>query len=460
MESVLDILLSIQNTSGTNDKLEILKQNIDNQDLKDILYYTYNPFYVYGISNKKIEKEIDTVSIGKLTDDYSFNNIIDLFKFLRKNNTGSNNICYIVQKFLKSQPDTYKQIYKDIITKNLTLGINVKSINKVWKDLIPVYEVQQGERLHDYIDKIVDEDLDIIVTQKFDGQRCSARVENGNVTLYSRNGKIYEGLVSLQQQLAQLPNGMYDGELLYTSEDNQKTDGLFALNTLNTHMVDNIYVSDMPSKDLFKKTASIVNSDQDYKTNINIWLYDYTPLSNFDTFTDYQEPTTLRKAFISKQIENLKNCPNIKNTPILYKGKLDLDIIDNLLDKVVGLDQEGLMVNIGIAPYEFKRSRYMLKVKKMYTVDLLVLDVEEGSGLNKGKLGSLVVDYKGNKVNVGSGLSKEQREYWWQHPQEIIDKIVEVQYFEETTNKKDNSLSLRFPVFKQIRNDKSEPSYY
>lgn len=457
MESVLDILLSIQNTSGTNDKLEILKQNIDNQELKDILFYTYNPFYVYGISGKKINKDLPDMTLN--ISENKIDNIIDLFKFLRVNNTGSNQICYKVQQFIKNQPEQYQQLYKDIITKDLTLGVNVKSINKVWKDLIPVYEVQQGERLYDNLDRIYKENLDIIVTQKFDGQRCSARVQDGNVLLYSRNGKVYEGLIDLQNQLSKLPNGMYDGELLLDYKLNKHND-LFSNTIEENNMIDGIYVPKIESKELFKKTASIVNSDMEDKKNINIWLYDYTSLDSFDTFTDFKQPTSYRKSHLENLINNLQDCPNIKNTPILYQGKMNENIVNNLLDKVIGLGQEGLMINIANANYEYKRSKNMLKVKKMYTVDLKVIDVEEGSGLNKGKLGALVVNYKGFNVSVGSGLTKEQREYWWQNKQDILNKIIEVQYFEETTNKKDSSVSLRFPVFKQVRNDKSEESYF
>jgi DNA ligase-1 len=39
-----------------------------------------------------------------------------------------------------------------------------------------------------------------------------------------------------------------------------------------------------------------------------------------------------------------------------------------------------------------------------------------------------------------------------------MNKIVEIQYFEESSDKEGN-LSLRFPVFKQVRNDKNEESY-
>ena len=37
--------------------------------------------------------------------------------------------------------------------------------------------------------------------------------------------------------------------------------------------------------------------------------------------------------------------------------------------------------------------------------------------------------------------------------------LVEVQYFEESKDKKTGDLSLRFPVFKRVRDDKTEVSY-
>jgi DNA ligase-1 len=101
----------------------------------------------------------------------------------------------------------------------------------------------------------------------------------------------------------------------------------------------------------------------------------------------------------------------------------------------------------------------MLKVKQMYPVDLRVVDVLEGSGANKGKVGALVVNYKGNPLKVGSGLTKEQREKFWEDKSLILGKIITIKYFEETTNKKNNEKSLRFPIFLEVRYDKDEESY-
>jgi DNA ligase-1 len=95
-----------------------------------------------------------------------------------------------------------------------------------------------------------------------------------------------------------------------------------------------------------------------------------------------------------------------------------------------------------------------MKVKKMNTLDLEVIGYEEGSGRLKGTLGALLVRYKdGNTVKVGSGFTDELRALIWLEPLDMIGKIIEVQYFEETTNA-DGGISLRFPVFKDFRTDK------
>ena len=111
------------------------------------------------------------------------------------------------------------------------------------------------------------------------------------------------------------------------------------------------------------------------------------------------------------------------------------------------------------SPYECKRHKGILKVKKMQIVDLLVVDIVEGRRDMEGKLGAVIVEYKGNTVNVGSGFKLHEREEFWEDPSLIKGRIIEVQYFEETKNKYDNKLSLQFPVFKGVRYDKTEPSY-
>lgn len=106
----------------------------------------------------------------------------------------------------------------------------------------------------------------------------------------------------------------------------------------------------------------------------------------------------------------------------------------------------------------FHKKLHFFYYDKMSSCDIRCTGVEEGSGRNKGTLGALVCDYKGFEVRVGSGFTDYQRDYYWNHRDEIVGKIVQIKYKGETKNKQ-SGLSVQFPIFEIIRNDKTEPSY-
>ena len=117
---------------------------------------------------------------------------------------------------------------------------------------------------------------------------------------------------------------------------------------------------------------------------------------------------------------------------------------------------EGIRVKPVGGIYECKRSTGWLKVKPFIEVSLKVVDVEEGTGRNVGKLGALVVEGtdmdKFIKTNVGSGLTESDRETFWKAKDKLIGQIVEVRA-DAITQKQDttNEWSLRFPRFLRFR---------
>ena len=107
----------------------------------------------------------------------------------------------------------------------------------------------------------------------------------------------------------------------------------------------------------------------------------------------------------------------------------------------------------------------LLKVKRFNTADVRVLDWEEGSGANQGKLGAVIVEFiapdkKKYTCKVGSGFEKEEREEFFANPKKIVGHIIEIGYFELSQNQNDDGYSLRFPTFKGLRDDKNEISMY
>ena len=165
-----------------------------------------------------------------------------------------------------------------------------------------------------------------------------------------------------------------------------------------------------------------------------------------------------RLIFIQSEevLENIKETEFLKVTPILYHGN-DNDKVLEILNKCRQNGAEGCMINLDKS-YEFKRSKTLLKLKVMNSCDLKIIGFEEGDGKYKGTLGNLICDYKGYQLGVGSGFDDKQREQIWNNQEEYLNRIAEIQYFEETYNDK-GGLSLRFPVFKCIRESGKEVSY-
>ncbi len=119
------------------------------------------------------------------------------------------------------------------------------------------------------------------------------------------------------------------------------------------------------------------------------------------------------------------------------------------------------MLNLNNEYYVTKRTSGLLKIKEFFDADVLVKDIFEGTGKFKGTLGGIIVDYKGYDIRVGSGFTDADRECYWNNPDEIIGKIVDISYFEETHNQNNHDISLRFASFNCLRLDKDaeEVSY-
>ena len=159
----------------------------------------------------------------------------------------------------------------------------------------------------------------------------------------------------------------------------------------------------------------------------------------------------MRSKNLIKFNEQFREVKNIEFLTPLYQG-YDHSQIWKWLDYAEENDWEGIMINLD-TPYEFKRTKNLIKVKKFHSCDIRCVSVEEGNGRNKGVLGALVCKYKDNLVNVGSGFSDELRREIWNNPSMVTNKIISVKYKEETTNK-NGGVSIQFPVFECVRMDK------
>lgn len=414
IKEFLEFVNEIQKDSSRLYKESVLKKYSNNNDIKYLLDFVYNTYIVTGISSKKLQKtNLSNVHLSEL----------ELFEYFKKNNTGRDEDIAVLNTFKTNFSVEEQKLIDQIISKNLQLGIDVKTINKVIPNLLPVFTIQLANKYFDNPSFV--DGKEFWLTTKIDGSRIIAIKENQNVYFFTRAGQRYLGLVDLEEELKNVPqdNFVLDGELTLLDKGN------------------------LSSKEQFKETMKISRKDG-IKHGLKMLVFDYLELDEFKnnkSYTLYLD----RREKLNKLFTNTFTYFSL--LPILYHGT-DTTKITELLNKAIKAGEEGLMINLQDV-YQFKRTSSLLKVKKMNDLDLTVVGFEEGANRLAGTLGALLVEYKNNIVKVGSGFSDELRKEIWLHQEEWLGRTVIVQYFEETKNQ-DGGISLRFPVYIDYREDK------
>ncbi len=420
-----DLLDELEATTKRNEKIEILSRGLKNEALKEILYLAYNPFMMYNIvsyGEVNITNELSLqVSEVEGLAEKNFNRFTAHLELLTSRTlTGGEAIATITTFFNTLTEREYKW-YSRVLKKDLRAGITDKTINKVFKGLIPTFDCMLAKSWEDVKKK----PKEVIYERKLDGYRNVSFVNTDMTTeLFTRNGKPIEGFKAIEEELKKLPKGMvYDGELIgkvNEFEDMQKL---------------------VFNKKLKEKEATFV-------------IFDMIPIEEFKAGKS-KRTLRERKVSIARLGEHLYDLEHIQFEvgSEVVEAEKDWDIIEQFYEWCITSGLEGIMIKDANSYYECKRSSSWLKLKPFELADLEVIGSVEGLNKNAGKLGALVVDWKGYEVEVGSGFSDEERETLWETRNELVGKVISVQYQDETSNEK-GTKSLRFPSFKGFRIDK------
>lgn len=430
------IFNELKNTSSRLGKEQILRNNKDNKLFTDVIKFMYDPYIVTGLSKTKINKQMDNGWLFSFDEIEDNSTLVEIIDYLKKNNTGKDADIYKVNSYLGSHRE-YENMLKDIFTKDLTLGIQASTINKVYGEgFIPTFSVMLAEKYSERPEWVSGKEF--LLTIKLDGSRLVAVVDD-KIELFTRQGQLVTGMVDIEEELKQLPKGyVYDGELIAEVK------------------------SELASKDLFRETISRARRDGT-KTGIIYHIFDMIPIEEFKKGVG-SVIASERKHQLHKIFSDIQHPFRwLKEVEVLYEGNNE-EYIQTYLDSIINKGGEGVMINISNAPYECKRTKNLLKVKKFNTADVRVTDVYEGTGKYVGKLGGISIqfEHKGQLWNcdVGSGFTDEERELYWKNKDKLLNKIVEIKYF-EISQDANGVYSLRFPTWiGRIRDDKDEISMY
>jgi len=424
----LDQMVSeLKTTNSSNDKKDILGNYAENTFIAKALLYTLSPYKNYGATPKTVKK-----LSGQLAPTYEYSNIFGLLDALDCRDITGHAAVAAILGFVKSN-EQYEELIYAILGNDLKTRTSVSTINKVFGNIIPTFEVALAKA---YDPKDCDfKNEQWYASRKLDGVRCLIFTgPDNNPIAFSRAGKPFTTVQKVLDDIKELcmPNMVFDGEVcLVDSDGNDDFNGIMKVIKKKDYTIEN------PK---FKIFDLLTQSDFDNEVSVSTLM----------------ERNSVLEIYNTRIAES--NCLDILEQELIT----DETVFNKWTSLVDKYNWEGFMIRKNTT-YIGGRSKELLKVKIMQDAEYVVIGTTPGevrhivfnTELNKNEeitstmTSNLIIEHKGHRVDVGSGLSLSQRQAFHVDPTLIIGKTINVQFFETTTNKQGTE-SLRFPVLKHV----------
>lgn len=433
MTSVNSIFEELKADNSRLAKEAILRKNAGNADLVKTINLALTPFCQFYI--RKIPNYNSSTTNLK-TLEWALKQLDVLSSREKTGHAAIDHLTFILENVSKEDA----KVIERIIAKDLKCGVSEATANKIWPGLVPSFPIMLASG---YDEKLIEKTkFPAYVQLKLDGMRFCAIVQSGNVEFYSRNGKQLE-----------IPNNLFKEPFISLSKfygEDYVFDG-------------ELLISDSMGKPLPRTTGNGILSKSIKGTmssseaeNIRATLWDAIPLLHWQKL-EYRFPYSDRFTQLVSAISNVK----VQNSLGHYIDAVWCREVDNtyqaqkFFEKFLEEGQEGIILKSKEGIWEDSRSKTQIKFKGELECDLVVVDWEEGTGKNKGKLGALVCESSDGiiRVNVGSGYTDEQRSSF---DKSVIGKVVSVMYNSRIKEKNGGSESLFLPRFIELRLDKDK----
>lgn len=416
---ILDILEQLRNTSSTKEKFNILLSHKDNKDLEKVLKYTYDKVdFTYGVT--------PTTVLDFDSNEYSDKEMFEVLDILNRREVTGHKALALAKNFYESCDKTIKDLFLKILDRDLKIGVNEKTLNKVFKGIVPKPHYERCDILNEKTLKKFT--FPGFIQLKCDGTYREAYVHNGIVEFKTRSGESYKNPV-LEEFLKTLPDGYYLGEFTLGRADN-------------------------PDANRAEGNGNI-NSDNPDFNNIHYTIWDYLTEEEYslkDSKRGYDE----RFETLTKTLETL-NSSLVHVVPSLRVNNINdaLKITSEWMNK--GL--EGGVLKSSKMKFKNGTSKEQLKIKLKVDVEVRCTGFLEGTKGTKYEGKNKVITFENDEGTIKgqcSGMTDSMVDEVTKNPEKYIGKILSVQFNDLTKAEGHEFYALSHPRFAEWRNDKDE----
>lgn len=428
MQQELEILLDVERATGEGSqkrKQQIISENLSPR-LEYILSICFDPFVTTKLHKLDYEDK-ECKENPKLYEEF-----FSLCEELKAAPAINDHLRRKAERLIESTGYhiELKKVFAKVLTKRMNIGIGAKMINKaVGKELIPDPSLMLAEDDH----KVLDKWGSIVCEEKYDGVRVICTIEDRKPKFYTRafNELDSRFLTRIANQILELSHGIdgifFDGEL-----------------------------TDLDRKSVSGKVTQMMKGSpkESIGDDLLFNIFDVEPIKTIKDgkgVTLYtQRRELLEQFFKDKSFENIKIAQK-------WEAKTKDELMP-IYEQIVANGGEGVIMKDPTHFYECKRSKSWIKFKEVQDCDLIVTGWYPGEGKREGFIGGFICKDSSGKyqVKVGSGFTEQDLIELSKNPDDIIGKIVAIQYNVPIEDKNGNK-SLFLPRFIEVRNDKTEP---
>ncbi|WP_324473625.1 ATP-dependent DNA ligase [Methanospirillum sp.] len=452
IESFFQTLHTISTTGSRIVKKQILinyLKTLDSADLIIIMNILLNN-YVTNVGPSLISKfkSAQTSLFPETITIEKFHEILQQFTYSSTEN------AHLIQFLFMNTDIQHRNYIRKILLNNINIGISEVSI------LESLSEVLQTDAKSQYF---IIHDISRIINKQYRGPELfnpimSMLADSTDISKYPEDYSIeykYDGFRhqyhksdSLWKIFSRKPEDIsykvYETGEFYTKILN-------SLNVQNIILDGELISPNMKFQDAVKKHTSLVPV-----------IFDILYLNN----------TSLLDTPYIKRREILENL--LKNTGITISKRFDKSMLYDTYSEALKSGYEGIIVKNNVEPYIPNERKWIKMKRQTDSMDLVITGAVMGEGKRSHLYGSFILsglynDELSPVCRVGTGFTDAELEILYKilKPYEVVKSdgsihfpdiriYVEIDYFEIT----DSPLypcgkSLRFPVFKQIRTDKS-----
>ena len=414
---ISEFLSELNESNSSNYKISTLKKYQNSEIVKQLLKLTYDKNnFNFGMSRTRLLGILNESNFPEGIDK------IDDYLDLLQENSGKlsgNSAKEFYSLLLQKLTEDSRVILLNILGRDLKCGINIKNINKVFKNLIPKPNYMRCAVFSEKLVKKIH--FPAMLQLKMDGTYREFNVSNGTVSAKTRAGEEYQNEV-LFDILKSFPDGYYMGELTIDGESRFTGNGL--INSLN------------PPLD---------------KIIFTCW--------DFLTFDEYTGK--IKTSYIDRfnRLQNL-----IENREFKQVKLVENHIVNNVSE---ALKQVSLWMSEGLEGGVLKdfnntfkngTSNTQLKIKLKVDAEMRITGFTEGTPGTKreGKIGAIqFANDEGTIKGQCSGFSDAELEEFSKNKDSLIGKIISVEFNDVTKAENNEYYALSHPRFIELRNEKN-----